>query len=271
MTPQEKDLIAALLSRLQQAANRPKDAEAEALIRQGMAAQPDAPYLLVQTVLIQDMGLSEAQRRIEALERELAAAKGASSAPASFLGDTRPVASQAGPWKSPTPAPASPALSPASRPVWTQSAASLPPQPAMAPPYVAAPMASPWGLPGASSGFLQQAVATAAGVAGGALLFQGIQSMFGPHYYGSMLGGMPMQPGINETVINNYYGDSNSYGDSGYDPGSGAATSDPGYSSDAGFDNDPGGVISADDDVSADAGSDFGGDFGSDDGGSFDV
>ena len=62
----------------------------------------------------------------------------------------------------------------------------------------------PWG--GGGSGFLRQAAMTAAGVAGGALLFQGIQSMFGPHY-GNLLSGMPTQPGLSETVINNYYGD----------------------------------------------------------------
>jgi hypothetical protein len=54
---------------------------------------------------------------------------------------------------------------------------------------------------------LQQAAATAAGVVGGSLLFQGISSMFGPHYGGGFLSGMPMQPGISETVINNYYND----------------------------------------------------------------
>jgi hypothetical protein len=126
---------------------------------------------------------------------------------------------------------------------------------------------SPWGGPGASSGFLQQAVATAAGVAGGALLFQGIESMFGPHY-GSMLGGMPMQPGINETVINNYYGDAGAT-NPGTDPLPGGPVSDPGYSSDTGVDSGMGGLQSADDLPSdgADDGND--GDFGDD--GSYDV
>ncbi len=60
MTPQERDLITSLFGRMQQAGNATKDREAEDLIRQGVAAQPDAPYLLVQTVLIQDMALSQA-------------------------------------------------------------------------------------------------------------------------------------------------------------------------------------------------------------------
>lgn len=60
---------------------------------------------------------------------------------------------------------------------------------------------------GSGGGFLRQAAATAAGVVGGSLLFQGISSMFGPHYGGGFLDGTPMQPGLSETVINNYYND----------------------------------------------------------------
>ncbi len=74
----------------------------------------------------------------------------------------------------------------------------------VAPPAMAQPMA-PLAMPGASSGFLRQAATTAAGIAGGALLFQGISSLFGPHYGGGFLSGMPQQPGLGETVINNYY------------------------------------------------------------------
>jgi hypothetical protein len=58
----------------------------------------------------------------------------------------------------------------------------------------------------ASSGFLRSAAATALGVTGGQLLFQGIQSMFGQHA-GSILSGQSMQPALSETVVNNFYGD----------------------------------------------------------------
>ena len=60
MTPQEKDLITTLLTRLKSAGGQPKDPEAEALIRQAMSEQPDAPYYLTQTVLIQDLSLHSA-------------------------------------------------------------------------------------------------------------------------------------------------------------------------------------------------------------------
>jgi hypothetical protein len=189
MTPQERDLITALLTRLQQHAGQPKDAEADALIRRGMAQQPDAPYLLVQTVLIQDMALANAEERIKNLERQLAAGAPATpQQPSSFLAGAAhgsvPVAGSA-------PRPAAP--------VWTQSGGGAPAAPTMA--------AAPAAMVGGGSGFLRQAAATAAGIAGGALLFQGIQSLFGSHWGGGFLAGMPAQPGLSETVINNYYGD----------------------------------------------------------------
>lgn len=203
MTPQEKDLIAQLFDRLP-AANEPKDAEAGALIRDRLRERPDAPYFLAQTILIQEMALAQAQQRIQELEHQLGATQAAASPqqPTSFLGrafrGSAPAPASAppagGPWGSPSAAP------PAG-PVWSQTGGA---------PAAAAPMTSPgmapmpWGTGG--GGFLRQAATTAAGVAGGALLFEGIQSLFGPHY-GNILGGMPMQPGISETVINNYYDD----------------------------------------------------------------
>lgn len=175
MTPQERDLVTQLLQRLKQAGGAAKDPEAETLIRQAMSAQPDAPYYLVQTVLMQDMALAEAQRRIADLERQ---AQSTAAPQRSFLGGSVP---SAGPW-------------------------ARAPQPQAAPPawggQPAAPMQpSPMTQPSATSGFLRSAAATAAGIAGGALLFQGIQSMFG-HGFGGV--GFAQQPGISETIVNNY-------------------------------------------------------------------
>jgi uncharacterized protein len=240
MTPQERDLITALFSRLQQAPNQPKDAEADALIRGGVSAQPDAPYLLVQTVLIQDMALNEAHNRIKELEQKVAAPPAQTT---SFLG--RGSVPSAGPWGQAAPPPAAP--------VWTQSGASPAPQ-------AAQPMA-PLAAPGASSGFLRQAAMTAASVAGGALLFQGIQSLFGPHYGGGFLAGTPMQPGLGETVVNNYYSNSDTPADA---PQTRQADFDPGQS------NDPA-IIQADDSNYSDPGQDVASDQDSGGGDSFDV
>ncbi|HYP38119.1 MAG TPA: DUF2076 domain-containing protein [Stellaceae bacterium] len=244
MTPQEKDLLTTLLARLKSASSQPKDPEADTLIRQALAEQPDMPYYLVQTVLIQDLSLHQAQQRIADLEKQLADAQQAARPSAtSFLGGlfgSRPSAPPAGP------PPAGP---------WTRSpqvAGAPPPQPYGQPGGYAQPG---YGQPpsggfmgagmGGGSGFLRSAAATAAGVAGGALLFQGIESLFGPHYAGGLTGGAGMTPGLGETVVNNYYGSdaggSDWSSDAGAAAGGGDWSSDPGaaggggdWSSDAG-------------------------------------
>jgi uncharacterized protein len=226
MEPQEKDLITTLLARLKSAGGgQPKDPEADALIRQATAEQPDAPYYLVQTVLIQDLSLHNAQNRIADLEKQLANAQQAAK-PTSFLGGlfgSRPQAPASGGGSA---GPAGP---------WSRS-----------PQVAAAPPGQPYGQPGyaqqapggggfmggmgggAGGGFLRSAAATAAGVAGGALLFQGIESLFGNHYAGGLMGG-GMTPGLGETVVNNYYGSDQNSDFSGGDAGGGSDYSGAGF------------------------------------------
>jgi hypothetical protein len=230
MTPQEKDLLTTLLARLKSTGGQPKDPEAEALIRQATAEQPDMPYYLVQTVLIQDLSLHQAQNRIADLEKQLAdAQQAAKPTVGSFLGGLfgqRPAggAPPAGPWtRSP------------------QVAAAPPAQPYGQPGY-GQPMAGGGGLMGGGmggGGFLRSAAATAAGVAGGALLFQGISSLFGNHYAGGLMGA-GMTPGLGETVVNNYYGSDAS--------GGGDWSSDPGGAGGGDWSSDPGGSDYASDD-----------------------
>jgi uncharacterized protein len=264
MTPQEKDLITTLLTRLKSAGGQSKDPEAEALIRQAMTEQPDGPYYLTQTVLIQDLSLHNAQQRIADLEKQLAdAQQAAKPTAASFLG---------GLFGSHSSAPA-PSTSPPAGP-WTrapQVAAAPPAQPygqgGYAQPGYGQPMPGGGGFMGGGmgggGGFLRSAAATAAGVAGGALLFQGISSLFGNHYAGGLMGA-GMTPGLGETVVNNYYdsdtgsdfsggdaGAGNDAANAGFDPGGSAGDQD--YSS---SDYDSGQDYSSDQDFS---GGDFGG------------
>ena len=248
MTPQERDLITALLARLQQQSGKPCDSEADALIREGTAPMSDAVYLLVQTVLIQDLALHDAQNRIAELER-LRDAAGQSEAPASFLpprpsqgGPTQRSVPSAGKWSNTSSGPA-----PQREPIATPNYATPPPY-GYGPGYGYGPQM----LAGGGSGFLRQAAATAAGVVGGSLLFQGLHSMFAPTYGSGFLSGMPMQPGLSETVINNYYNDDHpsQHADDVVDAADAQDVSnDPGQDY---ADNDPG---------------DMGGDFGNDDGG----
>jgi uncharacterized protein len=258
MTPQERDLITALLARLQQQSGKPRDPEADALIRDGTAQTPDALYLLVQTVLIQDMALHEAQNRITELERRRDASS-ESDTPPSFLPQRQsgPSAAQGsvpstGRWSN-----AASGATPQREPVWTQSSAAPPSaaQPVAPPPYSYGPGSGygPQMLTGGGSGFLRQAAATAAGVVGGSLLFQGLHSMFAPSLGSNFLAGTPMQPGLSETVINNYYNDDKSGGQQTSDVVDAADMQDA--------PNDPGQDY-ADNDV---------GDVSGDDGGSYDV
>lgn len=150
MQSQERELISGLFGRLQQFESQPRDAEAEALISSSVARQPAASYLLVQTVLVQEQALKAAQERIAELEARAAAAP---AAPSSFLGNAPKVS----PWGGP---PTRPASVPSTRSPLQAAVA-----PAAAPP--------------AGGSFLRTAMATAAGVAGGALLFEGIRGLMG--------------------------------------------------------------------------------------------
>lgn len=164
MQQQEREMISGLFDRLQPFEAQPRDREAESLIAERVARQPAAAYLLVQAVLVQEQALKASQERIAELEAK------AGEATPSFLGS----APRLGPWgaASPQPAPRPPAP-PATR---SPLQAALSPQSS-----------------GGGGGFLRSALATAAGVAGGALLFEGIRSMMGnnPGAFGPALAQTP--------------------------------------------------------------------------------
>ncbi|SJZ44754.1 hypothetical protein SAMN02745126_01103 [Enhydrobacter aerosaccus] len=153
MQSQERDLIEGLFNRLKAYESQPRDPEAERLIASLVGAQPGAPYLLTQTVLVQEQALKAAQQRISELEARAAAA----AAPTGFL-DSAP---KIGPWG------AAPAAAPAASP----TAGAVPPS--------RSPLQAAVAPQGPGGGFLRSALTTAAGVAGGALLFEGIRNMFG--------------------------------------------------------------------------------------------
>jgi uncharacterized protein len=71
MTPQERQLVADLFERLAALENQPRDADAERLIREGLAKAPHAVYALVQSVLVQDEALKQADAYIRELEGAL--------------------------------------------------------------------------------------------------------------------------------------------------------------------------------------------------------
>lgn len=71
MTPQETDALKNFLQQLVAAQAGPKDPAAEQQIQLAQARQPDALYLLVQRAMIQDQALTEAQSRIASLQAEV--------------------------------------------------------------------------------------------------------------------------------------------------------------------------------------------------------
>src|SRR4029077_16581145 len=93
MTPQEQRLITELFARLKQTPAQAKDAVADQLIRRGVTDNPEAPYRLVPTVLIQEMALGRAQPPLAELENRVVQGDAAPGAPSpqpatSFLGDS---------------------------------------------------------------------------------------------------------------------------------------------------------------------------------------
>ncbi len=235
MTPEEQNLITGLFERLRQADVSPKDPAAEELIRTGTAQLPSAPYLLCQAVLVQEHALANAQNRIAALERQVAATGAAPQAQGGFLSGVAHLfgGKQAG---------QSQPVSPPPPPVQAQPTRQAAPPPIAAmqqpPPYP-----STVNLPPSSGGgFLRTAMATAAGVAGGSLLFQGIENLIGhnagpfaPAFGNQGFAGQSGEP--TEIIENNYYGS---------EPGSGSeqvadqdiqnADYDPNQDQDANYD-----------------------------------
>lgn len=165
MTPEERNLVTELFDRLATLEDAPRDRDAERLIQDGLRQAPNAPYALVQTVLVQDEAIKRADARIRQLEAEY----GAGNEPprqGGFLDGMRE-----SPWahRNAPRAGSVPTVRPAG------AAMGVPPG-YQAQPTGAAPMDQP---PGSGGSFLGTAAAAAAGVIGGSLLLGGIRSMMG--------------------------------------------------------------------------------------------
>ncbi|MBV8816152.1 MAG: DUF2076 domain-containing protein [Verrucomicrobia bacterium] len=209
MTPEEQNLIENLFDRLRQADVSPKDQQAEQLIRSKTAGLPSAPYLLAQAVIVQEHALSNAQAKIAELENRVAAAS--QSTQASGSGSFLSGVSKLFGGGKPTPPPPAPQYQQAPGSGYQQvpgtGAGAVPP------PIPASPQNLPYPstvnlAPSAGGGFLKSALTTAAGVAGGAALFQGIESLLGHNAgaFGPALGERAFYPeGGNTEVVNNYY------------------------------------------------------------------
>ncbi|KGE66611.1 MULTISPECIES: DUF2076 domain-containing protein [Pseudomonas] len=178
MNSEEQTLIDGLFSRLQQAEtdSAPRDAQAEARIKEHMTRQPAAGYYMTQSILVQEHALKslDAQNKqqaqqIQQLQEELQRAKSAQPAPASSGGFLSSIFGGGGS-RDQQPAQSAP---PSSGGGWREPARPGFSQPAPQQNYQQPAPAAPVG-----SGFLGGAMKTAAGVAGGVLLAEGISSLF---------------------------------------------------------------------------------------------
>ncbi len=190
MNGEDRQLITGLFDRMRSMGRIEKDRDAEALIGDQVRQNPDAAYMLVQSVLVQEHALQQAGARIEDLEARLRdlesrmpqqapqqsgglfgglfggganrasvppvgqQSSGFGQRPAAGFGQASPGFGGQRPMGGPMAQPGSP---------WAG-------QPGMQPGMM---------QPRQGGGFLQTAMATAAGVAGGMLLANSISSMMG--------------------------------------------------------------------------------------------
>ncbi|MCY1393082.1 hypothetical protein D9M71_79690 [compost metagenome] len=178
MNSEEQTLIDGLFARLKQAEaeSAPRDAQAQARIMEQMAAHPSAPYYMAQAILVQEAALKQLDEQNKQLQKDLdqARAQVAATTPnnggflSSIFGSgTR--APQAAPAQAPAPA--------ASGGGWREPSRAFG-NPAGVAPQGYAPLPPAAAPARAASSFLGGALQTAAGVAGGVMLAQGISSLF---------------------------------------------------------------------------------------------
>ncbi len=70
MTPQEQQLLKQLTDRINQTQLEEKDPDAENLLGRELGANPDALYILAQTVLVQNIALEQARAQVAQLQQQ---------------------------------------------------------------------------------------------------------------------------------------------------------------------------------------------------------
>ncbi|WP_166360412.1 DUF2076 domain-containing protein [Pseudomonas akapageensis] len=182
MNSEEQTLIDGLFARLKQAETEsaPRDAQAQARIMEHLAQQPSAAYYMAQAILVQEAALKRLDEQNKQLQKDLSEARAqvAATTPSSggflssiFGSGTR----EPQPAPRQTPAPAS------SGGGWREPSNSFASQSGVAPQQGYAPAPAAAAPARAGSSFLGGALQTAAGVAGGVMLAQGISSLFNHH------------------------------------------------------------------------------------------
>jgi hypothetical protein len=204
VTSQEEQMLNSLVERVNSTQLTEKDPDAAALLERGFGNNLDAVYILAQTVLVQNIALeqaraqlTQAQQQVQQLQQQVHQPAHATSFLGRLLGekDPAPASSQQ---------PYQPVYSPQGAPEYQApyqgQGQPYQGQPYQGQPYQGQAYAAPaYGAPqyaAAPSGqpsFLRSAAQTAAGVAAGALAFEGVESLlhggFGHPGMGMGMGG----------------------------------------------------------------------------------
>lgn len=171
MSPQDTQMLQDFLTQLTQAHGIQKDAEADAMIQRAVAQQPDASYLLVQRALLVQSALNNAKAQIATLQDQLRQAGGGQEGNGKFL--------DANSWGNSGSA-AQPSRAPSGYERDYQPQYQPQAQPQYQPQYQQ-PAPSSGFLRGGFGSTLGSIATTAAGVAAGGFLFQGLENMFSHH------------------------------------------------------------------------------------------
>ena len=165
-------MLEGLAQRVNQTTLSEKDPDAERYIQQQLGRNPDALYILAQTVLVQQYALDQAKTQLDQLKQQAQQPKHTTSFLGSLLGHRD---------EEPAPPP------PPQQAQYQQVPNYSSPQAGYGQPqYMQPSYAQPagYGAAPAGGGFLRSAMQTATGVAAGALAFEGIESLmhgFGEH------------------------------------------------------------------------------------------
>jgi uncharacterized protein len=195
------------VERVNQTQLQEKDPDAEALLSKGLSGNPDALYILAQSVLIQNIALDQAKAQVAQLQQQVQQARQQPAHATSFLGNLLG-------HHDPPPPP-----QPVYMPPQQGYVPPPPPPPGYDPQYAQPQYVQPQYVQAGPPSFLRGAMQTAAGVAAGALAFEGVESLlhggFGHPGYGmggfgmgsgmGMMGGGGFERPVEETVVNNYY------------------------------------------------------------------
>ena len=201
MTPQEQEMLDGLIGRVQSAQLTTKDTDADRRIHDALGSNPNALYILCQTVLLQGYALEQAQKQLAALKEQANQAppqheptflekifgRGDSDEPRGSVNPPAQTPGQPGGYGAPVYS--GQAVDQAqygqpgyTRPGYGQAPAygnpSYPPNVYPPPPGYGTPYAPYGGGAPSGGGFLQGALQTAAGVALGEMAFQSVESLF---------------------------------------------------------------------------------------------